>query len=118
MSNALPIFISGIVFGLLAGYRIPGEGNLLLYLWSVISKPLNYYFTPEHSFSVFLIGAIVFIIAIILLFRPIIEAILEGFEGLVIFMAGGFCGLLFTFFVRIEIFALIILLIIIYVLRK
>jgi len=109
ISETLTFFISGIVFGLLAGYGLPNEGNLLLLMWDVVSKSLSYYFTPEHGLFVFVIGIIILSIATILILRPIIEAILCGVEGLVIFIAGLFCGLLFTSLVRIEIFGLGIL---------
>jgi len=113
MSNKLVLFIGGTLFGIFAGYGIPNEGNLLLFFWDGVSRPLNYYFSPEHSTFLFLIGAIIAIIALFLILRPVIEAILAGAEGLVIFLAGLPCGLIFAFVVRIEYFVLGILILLV-----
>lgn len=120
MSNPLTFFTSGIAFGLLAGYGLPSEGNLLLLIWDVISKPLKYYFAPEHGSSIFVVGVIILLVATILILWPVIVAALEGVEGFTIFIAGLLCGLLFTSFVKIQIFVicLLVLLVIIHFLRK
>jgi hypothetical protein len=88
LQEALAIGITGIFLGFCIRCGIPGSGEILLTSWEVVSSFLIYILDINQHFFITIASVIIIPIAIFLIIRPAISAIIFGIEGLIILIIG------------------------------
>lgn len=90
--EALEIGVAGFVVGFLIRLGVPSTGEMILIIWGAVSSFLIYILAIDQHFFISIASIIVIPIAIFLILRPIIHAIIFGIEGVVIFIIGFLTG--------------------------
>jgi hypothetical protein len=90
--EALEIGVAGFIVGFLIRLGVPSTGEMILIVWGAISSFLIYILAIDQHFFITIASIIIIPIAVFLIFRPIINAIVFGIEGIVSFIIGFLIG--------------------------